>query len=276
MVFSDVGMVAEALGSKYEFPENDVPVLVEPMLKDVSEADRLVLPVGVTPGRWGVYYKAIETLYNAVGDRVTIMAFVPAPFTTAAGLCGTEEFLVDLLIDPENAHVVLESATKAVIELLSSVTEAGALPVLVDPLASGSVLSADQFSTFALPYIQEVIRFLHRYDMDVLLHICGKTTQLLESISETKADLFSLDDTPLETVCACLGDQMRIVGNIRPSDLLLWTPERVVEETNKVVNTAKQSPKGFALSTGCEVPLKTPRVNVEALIRTGLESGRYW
>lgn len=276
MVFSDVGMVAEALGSAYVSSEDSVPELEKPILTNIEAVSALKLPAGEIPGRWGVYYDAIEILFNSVSDRVPVLAFVPAPFTTAAGLRGTEDFLVDLIIDPEGAHQTLEKAAEGVRALLDGVMERGALPVLVDPLASGSVLSADQFSQFVLPYLQNEIKYLHRYDMDVILHICGRTTSILEHIVDSTTDLFSLDDTPLQEACDKLGDRVRIVGNIRPTKMLHSTPAEIADEVAGSLRIAKQAPKGFALSTGCEMPLDTPEENIDAFMETGRREGIIW
>lgn len=276
MVFSDVGMVAEAFGSRYSFPDNNVPELLQPVIQDVDQVADLRIDDAETPARWGVYYQAIEELYTQAGDRIPILAFVPAPFTSSAGIRGTEDFLADLIIDPEKALELLQKSLEGVIMFLDGVMQRGALPVLVDPLASSSVISPRQFRTFALPFLETAVGFLHRFDMDVILHICGRTAPILNDIRQTGADLFSLDDTPLSDACVTLGDDIRLIGNITPANLLTWKPGRIADEVIKLLNTARNTPKGFALSTGCEVPIETPVENLQALIQTGKQHGKYW
>ncbi|MFH0765458.1 MAG: uroporphyrinogen decarboxylase family protein [Calditrichota bacterium] len=275
MVFSDVGMVAEALGSEYYYPTDSPPELSHPVLTDSRKADELTLPNVETPGRWGVYYQAIEQLFNLVGDRVPILALVPAPFTTAAGICGVEGILVDLITDPEAVLRVLNIITEAVIRLLDGVMARGALPVLVDPLASGSVISAEQFRTFAQPGLMEAIRFLHRYDMDVLLHICGRAGRILDEIPATGCDLFSLDELSLAEARNRVGREIRLVGNISPAALMRWQPAEVAAAVAQALHEGKDNPKGLALATGCEVALETPPENLEAFMWTGSEIGKY-
>jgi len=275
MVVSDVGMVAEAYGSEYIYPPDSPPELVQPILSDGGHADSLTLPDIEAPGRWGVYYQAIEHLFNAVGDRVCILAFVPAPFTTAAGIRGVEGILIDLITNPVGARETLNIITEGVIKLLDGVMLRGALPVLVDPLASGSVISAMQFHTFALPGLKAAIRFLHGYDMDVILHICGRTERILGELPATECDLFSLDELSLAEAKRQIGGEIRLVGNISPAALLRMTPAEIASQVTKALAEGKDNPKGMALATGCEVALQTPPENLEVFMQVGKEMGRY-
>ena len=80
--FSEVGLVAEALGSKYEYPDDDLPLLVEPRWRELAEpGDEVADPK--RDGRLRLYLDAIGYAYEARGDTVPILAYVPAPFTTA-------------------------------------------------------------------------------------------------------------------------------------------------------------------------------------------------
>jgi uroporphyrinogen decarboxylase len=269
--FSEVGLIAEALGSRFDYPENDLPVLRQPLLRSVVE-DRIVIPDFRAAGRSQVYYDALDYAYEAIGDRVPILAFVPAPFTTALHLVTPEEFLVELTSEAEATrreatHRLLQHVTDATIEFLLQVMRHCGLPLLVDPLASGSVISPRTYREFALPYERRLIDFLHRYDLDVILHICGDTTPMLELLPLTNADLVSLDRVDLVQAKERLGDKLRLVGNFNTSRLLLARPEEIEAETGAMVAAARDNRKGYIAATGCEVPLRTPSENVKAFMR---------
>ena len=273
-VFSEVGIVAEALGSRFEYPEHDLPVLRRPAMEwrtPACRSGRSEFDV-LHAGRLPVYYDAIDYAYDAVGDRVPILAFVPAPFTTALHLVAGEEFLLATSLrappaDRERAHLLLDCVTQATIRFLLEIINHSALPVLVDPLASGSVISPRTYEEFALPYERRLIDFLHRYDLDVILHICGDMMPLLPLLKETGADLVSLDRVDLNQARQTLGDTLRLVGNYDTTRLLLNPPDRVEQEVRAMVESAAGSPKGYVAATGCEVPLHTPPENVRAFIR---------
>jgi uroporphyrinogen decarboxylase len=266
-VFSEVGLIAEALGSGFDYPEHDLPVLRRPLLTSVEQSAELPALDFRTAGRCPVYYDAIDYAYQAVGDRIPILAFVPAPFTTALHLIAAEELLVHLRISPDPVHELLKRITEATIGFLVEVISHSALPVLVDPLASGSVISPRAYQEFALPYERRLIDFLHRYDLDIVLHICGDTTPMLDLLPQSHADLISLDRVDLTQARSLLGDRLRLIGNFDTTRLLLGTPDAIESEVRAMVAQARGNRKGYVAATGCEVPLHTPAANVKAFIR---------
>lgn len=266
-VFSEVGLIAEALGSRFDYPEDDLPVIRTPLISSLAEFARVEPVDARTAGRYQVYYDALEYAYEAVGDRVPVLAFVPAPFTTALNLVSAEEFLVGVRTQPAEAHELLARATEATLAFLVEVLNHCGLPVLVDPLASGSVISPRTYREFALPYERRLIDFLHRYDLDITLHICGDTTPLLELLPESNADLVSLDRVDLAQAQQVLGGRQRIIGNYDTTRIMLARPEEIEHEVRAMTALGRVTPKGFVAATGCEVPLRTPRENVKAFIR---------
>ncbi|MCX6639915.1 MAG: uroporphyrinogen decarboxylase family protein [bacterium] len=277
-VFTHVGILAEAMGSQYHLRKFEVPILDNPIITDLSQIGDLRLPDVQKAGRLPVYLEAIDYLYNAMGDVLPVFAFIPCSFTTAAGLRGTEDFLMDTIISPEDAHRLLEISLTAAIIFCDECILAGALPVLVDPLASGSVISRQTYLEFAFPYQKRLIDYLHRYDLDITLHICGKTMQMLDLIPETGADLFSFDQVDVQTTVKTMGDRVRLVGNLAPNILLASSKEPVDQVTDQIILHGLRNSKGFVLSTGCEVPIRCEPQKLEIVINRGKRAAydRIW
>jgi uroporphyrinogen decarboxylase len=270
--FSEVGMVAEALGSQFDYPEDDLPLLTRPKWTDLTQADdRVVDPL--RDGRLRVYLDAVTYAYEARGDTVPILAYVPAPFTTAQQLVDQEAFLLGLLTEPERVKELLAHAARSTVRFCRAIIGAGGLPILVDPLASGSVISAEHYREFALPSEAEVIRYLHRYDLDVVLHICGDTRATIAMMAETGADLLSIDRIEMADAVAGAGDGCRIIGNYDTSAILLSEPAAIEDAVAEMVRAGRRCPKGFVAATGCEVPVDTPPENVRAFVRAAKEAG---
>ncbi len=270
--FSEVGLVAEALGSRFSYPDDDLPLLAEPKWSELGELDDATADP-MKDGRLRVYLDAISYAYEARADTVPILAYVPAPFTTAQQLVDQEAFLLGLLTEPERIHRLLEYATCSIIRFCRAIIGAGGLPILVDPLASGSVISAEHYREFALPCEAEVIRYLHRYDLDIVLHICGDTNPIIHIMPESGADLLSLDHVGLETAIAAAGDRCRIIGNFDTTAIMLSKPQEVADSVAAMVLAGKPCPRGFVAATGCEVPVETPPENVRAFVRAAKEAG---
>ncbi len=268
-VFSDVGIIAEAMGSRYQLREFEVPILDRPIIDDVAKIDTLKIPDPGTNGRLSVYLHAIEHLYTAMGDVLPIFAYIPSPFTTSAGLRGINDFLMDTITDPEAAHSLLELSLEAAIRFCDECVLAGALPILVDPLASGSIISRSTFTEFALPYNRRLIDYLHRYDLDISLHICGDTANIIDLIGDTGADLFSFDLLDVDTAIHAIGDRVRLVGNLPPNGLLSSSNYDISESCQNTLIKGLRNPKGFVLSTGCEVPIRCDSDKLKQLIKIG-------
>ena len=274
-IFTSVGLIAEAFGSKLEIRNNDIPILLEPCLDKLESADDLIIPNPESSARLPVYLEAIEISYDVVGDLVPIIVYIPAPFTTASQLRGISNFLKDTIRSPEKAHQLLEFSTIAAKKLIDACMVRGALPMLADPLASCSVISPNIFQNFALPYLKQLIDFMHRYDLDTMIHICGETELVLDSIPETNTDLFSFDKNDEKITKEKLGNSIRLIGNVTPSELLHSSPEMIKNQVRVKILAMKDTPKGFIMATGCEVPIDSPVENVKAFIKTAHEFGRY-
>ncbi len=279
--FSEVGLLAEALGSCYEYPDDDLPLLATPKWEGLprlsAEEDRGCTHPAADPlhdGRLRVYLDAITYAYEARGDTVPILAYVPAPFTTAQQLVDQEAFLLGLLTEPERVKELLDYATRSITRFCRAIIGAGGLPILVDPLASGSVISVEHYCRFALPSEAEVIRYLHRYDLDVVLHICGDTRATVGMMPDTGADLLSVDRIGIAEAVAGAGRRCRIIGNYDTSAILLSDPTTVEREVATMVAAGRECPMGFVAATGCEVPQETPPENVRAFVRAAKEAGR--
>ncbi len=273
-IFSEVGILAEAMGSKFEYPEDDLPIFREPALGKAGP-ETLSTPNPTQTGRLPVYLEAIRCAYDAVGDTIPVLAYVPAPFTTGMMLCQPEQFLIDLARNPARVDAIMQKALDAAIEFCYEIINAGGLPVLVDPLASGSVISPATYRKFALPYEAELIKFLHRYDLDIILHICGDTRPIVDILPETGADLMSFDHLGIDVALERLSGRMRLIGNFDTSRLVLSSADVIGREVGAMVAGAKEAGRGYVASTGCEVPLCAPRDNVLAFVKAAKEAGAY-
>ena len=270
--FSEVGLIAEALGSQFDYPDDDLPLLTRPKWADLTRLDdRVVDPA--RDGRLRVYLDAVAYAYEAIGDTVPILAYVPAPFTTAQQLVDQEAFLLGLLTEPERVKKLLGYAARSIVRFCRAIIGAGGLPILVDPLASGSVISAEHYREFALPSEAEVIRYLHRYDLDVVLHICGDTRATISMMPETGADLLSIDRIEIPDAVAGAGDTCRVIGNYDTSAVLLSEPAAIERAVAEMVTAGRKCPRGFVAATGCEVPVDTPSENVHAFVRAAKQAG---
>jgi uroporphyrinogen decarboxylase len=271
-IFSDTAVLAEALGTRLHFPEDDVPRFESPAVAEPQDAARLAPADARTSGRLPVMLEAIRRCVGEVGDEVLVACCYPAPFSTAAALRGTALFARDLYKHPAEAHVLLDKSLQLVLDFAGAVAEAGGVPVLVDPVASGSVISPRAFREFALPPLKTTLAEIRRLGFPPMLHICGRTAGIIEMMADAGADVLSVDQIDLAEARRLTADRVCLMGNVRPAETLLGgTPEAVRAEALGCLQACADSPRGFVLASGCEVPVETPPENVHALIEAARE-----
>jgi uroporphyrinogen decarboxylase len=273
-IFSDTAIMAEAMGSELYFPQDDVPRVERPAITDPKDRSRLV---HATPdsGRLPVYLEAVRTTVAAVGGQVPVSCCFAAPFTTAACLRGTDQLARDLYRNRDLAHDLLRLSLGVAKGFTDAVADNGGIPVVVDPVATGSVLGERQFREFALPYLVELLAHIASRGFPTVLHICGQTSRILEAMVETRANVLSLDDISMTEARDRAGDRVVLMGNVRPAATLLkGTPEAVEQEVHQLCEIGRGCRAGFILGSGCEVPIESPPENVQRMMDAVRQYGR--
>jgi len=272
-IFTDTAVLAEAMGTVLHFPQDDVARFKAPAIARPEDAPKIPQVDARRAGRLPVLLKAIRYCVEEVGGDVFVSCCYPAPFSTAAALRGTALFARDLYKSPDMAHVLLRKSLQLAQDFAEAVTEAGGIPVLVDPVASGSVISRQAFQEFALPYIARTFERIGALGAPPILHICGRTSGIIDLMAQSGAVALSIDQIALREAKAKVGDKVCLMGNVRPAETLLQgTPDAVRAEAAGCLQECKDNPRGFILASGCEVPIETPPENVMALLEVARDS----
>ncbi|GAN33232.1 MAG: uroporphyrinogen decarboxylase [Candidatus Brocadia sp. AMX2] len=274
-IFSTTSTLAEAMGTKMYFPEDDAPQVETPFIQTREDLKKLKPVDPEKDGRLPVYLEAVKRCVDVIGNEVFIVPVIGAPFTTSAALRGTETFIKELYTDPELIHTVMKVATQSVKNLIDAFVKAGGVPVTVEPVATGSMISERHFREFVLPYLKEVYAHIHSFSLPGVLHICGKTKRVIQCMAESGADILSIDNIDLFEAKTLVGDKVCLMGNVSPADgMLKGNPEVITTMVKDCVIKASDNPKGFVLATGCEVPIKTPHENMVAFLEAGRRFAR--
>ncbi len=273
-IFSTTSTVAEAMGTTMYFPEDDAPQFLKPAVTTRSDVKKLRPANPKKDGRLPVYLEATERCVEAIGNEVFMVPVFGAPFTTAAALRGTDDFIRDLYRDPEFVHDLLKVATESCLNLIDAFVAAGGVPIAVDPIATGSLISEKHFREFALPYLTQVYARVKSHSLPGVLHICGKTRRVISAMADSGANILSLDDIDLEEAKRLVGTRVCLMGNIKPAEVMLkGTPETVEAEAKECIRKAYDNPGGFILASGCEIPINTPAENIFAMMDASRKYG---
>jgi uroporphyrinogen decarboxylase len=92
-------------------------------------------------------------------------------------------------------------------------------------------------------------------------------------MAHSGAAVLSVDQIPLREAREKTGGAVCLMGNVCPAATLLdGTPESVKNEARACLEVFKDTPRGFILASGCEVPIETRPENVTALLEVARES----
>lgn len=274
-IFSDTSLIAEAMGTKLYYSEDDAPRVQEPAVVGPNDATGIVPPDPQKDGRLPHYLQAIRTANREVGEEVFVSCCFALPVTIAAALLGTDIFVKSLHKNPDLAHRLLKVSMQAALDFTDAIIEAGGIPVPVDPVASCSVIGPRQYEEFAAPYTKPVIERIAQSGLPPVLHICGSSHLIWGQMCDTGAAVLSLDRVDLAEASRSVGERVCLMGNVAPAETLLYgTPETVDEQTRICIEKGRGNPKGYIVGSGCEVPLNTPPENIHAMMDAVRKYGR--
>jgi uroporphyrinogen decarboxylase len=261
---------SEAMGSKLKFPEDSFPSVVEFAIKDYKkDLPKLKIPDPNKDGRMPVVLEGIHRLRERCGGEIPILGYIQAPFRHASMLRSPEKILIDVYKSPQSVRDLLELCVLTQITWGTALIHAGADVLFIsDPMSSSDMVSPKIWMTFAQPYTTKVVSALKKLRAKIIMHICGDTTDRLESMAATGVDCLSLDSkVNMSEGRNILGDNICLMGNLDPTNVLVFgTPERVERESLHLMASVAGMKGNYILSSGCTVPINTPSENIRAMV----------
>ncbi|MEY8000151.1 uroporphyrinogen decarboxylase family protein [Clostridium sp. Mt-5] len=270
--------IAEAMGTVLGYPDNDMPYVDIPIVKNYDDIDKLIPVNPYKDGRLPLFLEASKIIDEKIGMEVDVSSDFGGPFTTAASLRGTDIFLRDTLKNPEWVHKLLDISTESIFNYIDAVCDIGIKPSISEPVASLNVISPKQFRTFVKPYLKKCVdRIVERCGSAPSLHICGNTKGIWEDMVDTGVQILSLDNVvDLEEVKKAVGKRVAIMGNVKPIETMCnGGKNEIFDEVKECIGKAYDNPKGFILSTGCKVPRATSKENIQFIMDAVRIYGRY-
>lgn len=268
--------MAEAMGSEIKYSKNNVAQLSKPALK-LSEVDNAKLVDIDRDGRLPIILDAVYKVKKRLGGRVSVSASVTGPLSVAAMVLGTENLLIGMIKKPQKVHQLMEVIVENNNRLIKRLVEMGVSIGFPDPVSSTSLMSLSQYRKFSLPYFRKNVEYVKSLGGSCGLHICGTSRALWEDLRDTGIGAFSLDNVEdLEEAKRVLGGKMGIQGNVPPVEVMkLGTPYDVLRSARECIRKGWDSPNGFTLTSGCQMPAGTPEENMQALMDAARIFGRY-
>lgn len=270
--------VAEALGTKLAYSPDNISYVDQPILKGYAILDAMDVVNPYKDGRLPIVLEANKILADRYRDAWNISVGIAAPLSMVAALCGTEDMMRDMIRDKENLHRALEFSVACILECARVFYhEAGAMLSLSDPVSSANLLSVGQYREFVKPYLKQTVEGIQKITgFRPGLHVCGRTKDRWNDIAECGVKSFSVDNCEdLLEVKRAIGDKVGIAGNVAPVDVMKnGSTRQIMEQVKKCILDCSDSPGGFTLMPGCQVPMKTPMENIKTFMQTAWLYGR--
>ena len=261
---------SEAMGSKLKFPEDAFPSVIEFAIQDYEkDLPRLKIPDPNQDGRMPVVLEGIHRLKEKCGGEIPVLGYLQAPFRHASMLRSPEKILTDIYKSPQCVKDLLQLCVSTQIIWGTALIHAGADVLFIsDPMSSSDMISPRIWMTFAQPYTTQVVSALKKLGAKIIMHICGDTTDRLETMAATGVDCLSLDSkVNMSESRKILGENICLMGNLDPTSLLVFgTPEGVEKESKHLMASVIGKKGNYILSSGCTVPMNAPSENVRAMI----------
>lgn len=262
-LISDPYRETSAFGAPVKFIDEGVPRCLEIIVKSEDDIKALKRPDVYKSARTLDRIKGGELLYKETKGEVPIIGWIEGPLAEAADLAGVQEMLMQLMMNPDFANLLMDKCMDTAKDFAEAQINAGC-----DVIGMGDAVCSqiDEFTydAFVKERHKEIIQFIHDKGAKVKLHICGNITHLLPYIAELNCDLIDIDwQVDLDQARNILGPNVVLTGNIDPVVIQNKSRDQVFEISRTLCEKYKD--QRYILSAGCEITVNTPHENLMAM-----------
>ena len=261
-VIMDLTVEAEAFGSKITMPEDEVPSVTDRLVQDREDVEALEIP-GMDAGRLPEYLLANRLAVENIKDKIVLSGCI-GPFSLAGRLFGLSEIMMEIYMDPDTIHLLLDKCTRFLISYCKALKTIGTAGVFMAEPAAG-LLSNEDCQTFSSDYVRQIVEALQDDRFNIILHNCGNSGQCTQAMIDSGDRVLHFGNlTDMEEALRVSPPDVLVMGNLDPVGLFkLGSPQKVRESSRQLLDKAK-SYRNFVISSGCDIPPHTPPENIDA------------
>jgi len=267
VVFSDILVIAEAMGQKYELLDQG-GVQMDFELNSQADVDKLdpsrvMDHIAYTPD-------AIRLVRKELGDERAIIGFAGSPWTLASfmieGGSSRENTRSRAMLysEPALCQQLLQKITDATIVYLKAQIEAGADVIQIFD-SQGGTLSPNLFWEVSGKWMKQIVDAIDGAVPTIVF--ARNVHHNWDEVVKTGANVQGIDwGVRLSDVCKIIPDNVAVQGNMDPA-LLVAKPEAAIAETRRILDEMRGR-DGFIFNLGHGVPPDADIEVIEAVTQT--------
>ena len=235
IIFSDILVVPEAMGLKYEMIEKKGPFFSKTIR---NQNDLNLIEIPDVYDRLSYVSEAIKITKKELSGRVPLIGFAGAPWTIFAYMIegqGSKTFSNAkgfLYKNPQLSHQLLEMITTTTIKYLKSQVEAGVDMLQIFDSWAG-ILTADQYLEFGLKYVSRICEAIN----EVPITVFSKGAYFaLDKMKDLRCNTIGLDWNMDINNAINIFENKTLQGNLDPC--VLYGDYKTIEtKTNDMLKT---------------------------------------
>jgi [methyl-Co(III) methanol-specific corrinoid protein]:coenzyme M methyltransferase len=261
----DLCVEAEALGCRINtYPNSEdllYPTIKEKVIQSEDEMDISIPGDLAERGRVPLMREAIGMVKKSIGSSVPIGSYLLGPFTLAGQIMELNDLLKLSFKKADKVGALLEKLGTVIVTVAREYEKAGVDYLTVREMgATSDVLSPRSFRKLILPHLKSIFQ---QISVPSVLHICGKTNDIVVDMKESGATAISVDQkNDLVETRKNLGKDTLVFGNYDPYNVLVsGTPELVKETITKCLDE-----DASAVWPGCDIWPTVPPENFHSMM----------
>lgn len=262
----DLSVEAEVFGSTINFSKDEIPTVSARLIDSFVKLSDIQIPK-VGDGRTAEHLKAAQLASMNLTGR-PLFGGIIGPYSLAGRLFDITEMMTAIYLEPDCCHELLKKCVTFQKEYAKGFKDAGADGIIIAEPAAG-LLAAEQCDEFSSRYVKMIVDYVQDENFMVILHNCGNTLTLVESMVSTGSMGFHFGNAvDMINILPQVPSDRLVFGNIDPAGILKnGTYETVKAKTLELLNKTSAY-RNFILSSGCDIPPGTSLKNLDSFNET--------
>jgi len=266
IIFADILLPLEPMGTGLEFTAGDGPVIPRPV-KNQKDIEKL-RPVNAEEDL-GFVGDAIRQVRKEIPGKLPLIGFAGAPFTLCSYMIEggkSRDFTTTKLMmfkTPELWDLLMDKVCTMLVDYLTMQVKAGAQALQIFDSWVGC-MSPQDYEKYIMPHTRRIISKLKETGVPIINFTTGTST-LLDSVSKAGGDVISFDwRINIDDAWNKIGHDRSIQGNLDPT--LLFAPIPIIRKRVNDIMKRVSGRSGHIFNLGHGILQHTPVDHVKAVV----------